>query len=397
MVFATKKLEGYGARPFRRVIAGLKALEDHDHRVLSVFLTLDASTAEGRNIDAQFHDALQALRKREPDGEWAPEAERALDLIRKMPPGAQGVAAYICAEADFAMTVGLPLQVAARAYWDRRAWLGPLRDLADPRNWLLIVVADKTAGRLFVAAYDGIHEVGDVHDSTPPKQATGGQAQSNLARRQDEWVRRHARAIADEVGKLLRTLRVGGVVIAAPPEMRALLLAELRARHSRLPLETFHVAADAPTSVIRDHAQQVMQLRRARYEDALIETLIEAVGRQRAVTGIAQVSAAVVARQVGTLVCPENNALQGATCRRCELILPVTHEGPCPVCGSTVAEQPDFSEYLADRVIRQGGSFERVRPEASEFLSSSDGIAALLRYPAVRRNHSTRRGSSTTA
>jgi peptide subunit release factor 1 (eRF1) len=379
------------------VIARLKGLEDHDQRVLSVFLTLDASTAEGRNIDAQFHDALQALRKREPDEVWAPEAERALNLIRKMPAGAQGVAAYTCAGTDFAMTVGLPMQVAGRAYWDRRAWLGPLRDLADPRNWLLIVVADKMEGRLFVAAYDAIHEVGNIHDATPPKQATGGQAQSNLARRHDEWVRRHARAIAEEVGKLLRTLRVGGVVIAAPPEMRALLLAELRARHRRLPLEIIHVAADSPPTAIREHAQQVMQLRRARYEDALIETLVEALGRKRAVTGIAQVSAAVVARQVGTLVCALNSALRGATCRRCELILPVTHEGPCPACGSTVAEQPDFSEYLADRVTRQGGWFERVSPEASEFLSSSDGIAALLRYPATRRNHSPRRSSSSTA
>jgi hypothetical protein len=82
---------------------------------------------------------------------------------------------------------------------------------------------------------------------------------------------------------------------------------------------------------------------------------------------------------VHVLACAEQLELRGATCTQCELILPIEHTGPCPVCAGVVNEQNDFVEYLADRVVRQGGAFESVRSDNTEFLRVNGGIAALLR------------------
>ena len=368
----------------RRMIEQLSALENHDHRVFSLFLTLDPSVSTGRNLRALLHDVLQPIRTRL--GTSSPEyqevlhaADEALAAIEQLPDDARGVASYVCAKTAFKMTVALPFHVEPRAYWDRRAWLGPLRALANPRNWLLILVADKIIGRLLVAGFDEIHELGTVVDRTPAKHEQGAEAQSNIARRHDEWVRRHARTIGHELGLLGRALHVGGLAISAPPEMLAVLRAELPPRFAGLPVDDFRVAADASTAQILEHARQLIQQRDANYDQALVETLSEAVGRNRAALGITHVASAIVSAQVHVLACEEGLALRGATCAQCELILPIEHAGPCPVCAGAVNEQNDFVEYLADRVVRQGGAFESVRSDSTSFLRVNGGIAALLR------------------
>jgi peptide subunit release factor 1 (eRF1) len=53
----------------------------------------------------------------------------------------------------------------------------------------------------------------------------------------------------------------------------------------------------------------------------------------------------------------------------------------CPACSGAVLERTDFLDYLAERVIQQGGRFEEVRGPAAERLAGAGGVAALLRYP----------------
>ncbi|MEX2282709.1 MAG: hypothetical protein WEE89_09530 [Gemmatimonadota bacterium] len=375
----------YGTEPITRIIAQLTGFENHDRRVLSLFMTLDPTTAEGRNIAAQFHAAKQACRMfhKLPEVEHAQftaEAERALALAKTVH-GARSVAVHVCPQTGFAQAVPLPIHVAPCIHWDRRAWLGPLRDLANPRNWLLVLLADKVIGRLFIAGFDTIHALGTVSDDTSGKPDPGSQAQSNLARRHDEWLRRHARTIVHELGELARAVQVGGLAISAPPEMMAGLQHELPMLSPRLTIETMHVAADATESEILEQLKKLSQRRSESFEQALFETLVESIGRNRASLGIMEVASAIASHQVQVLICAENTELRGKTCSQCELILPMEHSGLCPVCGSMVNEQPYFVEYLADRVIRQKGSFERVEGVAARFLQPNGGVAALLRYP----------------
>jgi hypothetical protein len=92
MSVALDTLNAPGTEDARRMIEQLSALENHDHRVFSLFLTVDPSVPAGRNLRAQLHDVMQPIRTRL--GPNSPEyqevrhaAEEALAAIEQLPGG----------------------------------------------------------------------------------------------------------------------------------------------------------------------------------------------------------------------------------------------------------------------------------------------------------------------
>jgi peptide subunit release factor 1 (eRF1) len=374
-----------GADAVARTLEQLMALENHDRRVLTVLLDLDTSHAAGRHRTVQLHDVMSPLKKKiDPgsvEGHWLTQAEQEVtNMLHHAPPGARSLASFVCEPDGICIVVPLPMATPASAHWNKRAWLGPLRDLANPRFWSLIMVSDTRSARLFLAGFDSITELVHLRDDTPAKHEKGAEAQSNIARWHDEEVRRHARRVVRALEAELSALRVGNICIAAPAEMAAALRAQLPARLSHAAVDYFRVPANASAATILERARPIIEWHDARYERDLVNEVLQAVGEQRGALGLAPVVSAVAAAQAELVIATSPLEAAGAACNRCELMMTMPTPAECPVCGGAMLEEPDFIEYLADRVVRQGGRFERVHDAAAEPLVAGGGIGARLRY-----------------
>jgi peptide subunit release factor 1 (eRF1) len=209
----------------------------------------------------------------------------------------------------------------------------------------------------------------------------GGMAQNHIARRRDEAVKWHLRRVSNVLSEIVEEEGVDRVVLGGSSEVEAELKRLLpRKVRSRL-AGALRVEFSASPVEILMRARPIMQQMERASETERVGELFEAMGRGQAVLGRAAVAGAIAAGQVLVLLADAESHTSGYTCSVCELVLPSLNGGFCPACSGAVLERTDFIEYLAERVIQQGGRFEEVRGPAAEQLAGVGGIAALLRYP----------------
>jgi peptide chain release factor subunit 1 len=367
------------ARAANHVIERMLGFDAHGERVLTAYLQVNPGTDVGRRADTQLQAALQPLYAQLEDQQAAKlklEEERVLGELARLEPGARGVAIFASAPAGLCLLAPLPLPAGPLAYWDERPHLRPLLALVDEFERTIVAITDHHRARFFRIFLDRIEEIHDVWDFVPKHHEQGGMAQSNIARRRDEAVKWHLRRVSNVLSQIVDEEGVDRIVLGGPPdveaELRRLLPRRLRSRI----IGALHVALIAPPIEILTRARRIMQQAERAYETERVQEVLEAVGRGQAALGRAPVAAAVAAGQVLLLLADAQQHANGYTCSACELVLADLNGGFCPACNGVVLERADFIEYLAERVIEQGGRFEEVRGDAAEQLAGVGGVAA---------------------
>jgi peptide chain release factor subunit 1 len=371
--------------PIEETLSRIEGFDPAGAKALSLYVDLDPSRAPGRELRAQLANVLRPLEEAAAQDPVAAaafraDAEAARRAARSLRPPPRGAAIFSCGERGFLAVVPLAVRVTPEAHWSERFSLTSLLAAVDEHEKVLVVLADKETARFFRVFLGEIEEIGDVSDDIPGHHKQGGYSQRKYQRDHVKHVRWHARRVADELLRLQRRERVDRIFVGGPveavTELTGLLPGRLRERVrplGGLPQVASH------SDVLRAVEEANRSVERS-YEETLVAQAVEAMGRQAAVAGVADVTAGVVGGQVYLLVYARGTTLAGTHCSSCGRLAAGELDGTCPVCGDSAERVDDLLDRLVSLTISRGGRVEEVRGTAAEELEPMGGIIALLRY-----------------
>lgn len=350
---------------------------------LSMYLWTDPSRGPGRNLRAQLLHLIRPLRENAaggPDGDALDEAvAAAADYVRKLKPPPRGLAIFCSPGRDRFDAVRLRVPLLPYAEWSPVPYLRPLLAALDEHERTLIVLVDKERARFIVDYLEQGEELATLTDEVPGRHAQGGYSQNKYQRDHDKHVLWHAKRIVETLARLPRTMHLDRVLISGPPEILAEVEHLLPARLRRIVSMDLGLPVDASLAdalvAARRHAERIER----EGEIELIASLMEQVGRGRAVTGAAHVVAAVDRGAAVLLAYDLEVHDTGGSCGGCGAIVAPPVPERCPYCDGAVARH-DLVDLLAARTLAGGGRVEEVRGDAAAELRSYGGLAVLLRY-----------------
>jgi|SRR5215218_204598 len=377
------------SQPDRDVLRRLSEVDPGDGAVLSVYVNLDPSefaTANARQsaISSVVNDAARAADGDERD--LSHDARIALredvDRIREYLEGAefdgtQGVAVFAAGHVGFFEALHLPNPVDNTVAIDSTPHLAPLA--SDSEGSWLVVLVNRSSGRLLRGGPDGLREEGVVDDEVHGQHQKGGWSQARYQRSVDEDARNHLERVAKAVGQRHERAPFEHLIIGGPEDaygefvelldqkMRGLLAGRVDVDVESTTAEDVTAAA---ADAMREHEEQA--------QTELLGRLQEGLGRgERAAAGLDDVLAALNEQRVEALLIDANFSAAGAQCPSCGLITSKTG-GTCPADGTELEERPDLVAAAIERVLAQDAKVVtlRERPE----IESHGGIAAVLRF-----------------
>lgn len=389
--------------PIETTVRELERFDGRGWPVLSVYLLTDPSTAPGRNLDAQLDGIVRPLAEQlagDPSAgtQFAQEVaavERFLAMLDTPP---RSLAIFSSTPRGFFRALRLPVQMAPQAFWGPTPHLRPLQAVLDEFEPILVLLVDKERARFFRVALERITEIEDLADAVPGKHrqrdgawayppadwAQGGWGDAGIERHHETHVLWHAQRVAETLERLVAQEQVGRVLVGGTPEVLSVFYDQLPKELHRRIVGEIHVPLFArPAEVLASVHDLVPQIERAA-EERLVQDLVEEVASGRAVVGTADVLRAVSERRVQLLVYAQDLRLAGGRCAHCGLALLAPLPPACPVCGGSVHPVEDFTGYLAQQVLAQGGRVEEVRGPAAQRLQQLGGIAARVRYALPR-------------
>ncbi|MDQ7821113.1 MAG: VLRF1 family aeRF1-type release factor [Armatimonadota bacterium] len=380
------------------LVDALMSLDRDD--VLSVSLDTDPTRPEHQGPSPAFRiwartelrrliDTLPASHRRT----VADLAGRVLDRLRRRIPG-RGIAIF--ATDGFWQEHVLPVPVPSRVRFGRPDLMPLLWAIDEYEPYAILAVDREHArvvlahlGRATVVENTALHL--DTRDwrfknGRPPTFARrmGAAASRGVQRdafdaRQEEWVRRFWRGVAESAADFLRSRRIERLILGGPEEaahaVRDLLPEWARERVVALvplPSRASEAEIAARTLPVAEHHERQL-------EQALVQDVLERVRAEgNAVVGRAATLQALQQGLVQTLVADVGLAGPVGQCRRCGHVRAVEGDR-CPVCGGPVEGQ-DIAQLLPALTRRAGARLELVTGPAAELLRPHEGIGALLRF-----------------
>ncbi len=141
----------------------------------------------------------------------------------------------------------------------------------------------------------------------------------------------------------------------------------------------FTAAGTSDTRQIADIAGKAQYRAERENEVAKVASLVDRAGaRDKAVTGLAETTAALAEGRVHELVYAQGITPNGALCAICGSI--VVNQPACPKCQATAGPAEEAMDLIIGAALDTGAAIEQVRGEAAEKLTASGGIGAFLRY-----------------
>lgn len=244
------------------------------------------------------------------------------------------------------------------------------------------VFVDDTGGTVRGPGDDGTENV--VGDSAGPvhKASTAGPGEGGADARVEETWKRNAKAVADRVEKIASGSGARQIVVTGTAPARARLLDELTPHTAELVYEIERSGGDVPDGLPATMLRAADEVREARRAQAL-ERFAAAAGRSDgfAVTGLADVLAAVRAQAVDTLVldagtAPEREVLTGDRGEPSEL---ATSRDELAALGAGPGGSVPAVPAVVGAVAAADGELVLTGPD--DDVSLGDGVGALLRFP----------------
>jgi hypothetical protein len=256
----------------------------------------------------------------------------------------------------------------------------------------VVVRVDATGGEIYLAEPDGVPEPVDEvtgRDHPVHKVRAGGLAHLNMQQRVEETWRRNAAEVAEEIDARVRRTGAPLVVVAGDARARARLLDALGERAARIAVQVEHsggpdgAGLDDLAAAVDEAARDLVVARR---HEAL-ERYEQAVGRGDglAVDGIERVVAALRAEQVDTLMLDGDVERAATVWIGPEPSLLATDEDELRALGVEPAGRAPVDAALLRAAAGTGATFHPLGGGRTGLVGHpvTDGVAAVLRYPAV--------------
>jgi peptide chain release factor subunit 1 len=131
---------------------------------------------------------------------------------------------------------------------------------------------------------------------------------------------------------------------------------------------------------VREHAQRILEQKRAAQQQALVREVIgEAQRNARGALGLRRVLTALERQEVQTLVVGRDFHAEAAECTNCRHLdtRMVRH---CAVCGNTMRELSEVTDALVDLSLRNGADIQFIENDPE--LERVGHVGALLRFRA---------------
>jgi peptide subunit release factor 1 (eRF1) len=373
-----------------RELAGIRA---DGASVLSIFLNLDprefaAAPARATEISSVLDDAHRRIRDTEGLSHDARKAlrddlERARELFRDFAPkGAHGFALFACGPASLFEGMRLPRPIETRAVIDDSPFVEPLVDLVGAAGEWMVVLVNRSFGRLLRGDADHLDELAAVEDDVHGRHKQGGWSQARYQRSVDEEVADHLKHVADAAFLRFKRAPFQHLLLGGPSEALAefegKLHPYLRERlRGRFDVDVEHTNADEVAAAARPKIEQFTSTR----ERDVLDRVREGVAKGgRGAAGLDQVLSALNERRVETLLLNQGYSAQGCTCPQCGCVYSL-NGGKCPADGSDLDCRGDVIESAVHLALEQDAGVLVVREEEhARELQSHGSIAAVLRF-----------------
>jgi peptide chain release factor subunit 1 len=359
-----------------------------DRKYLSVHLDTSPDRTIGQAYETWFRDAIRRLRDElgDVDRTERDQFDRATgaaeSVVRDQASReTAGLAVYIDGTGEFEMAVPLPMSPLDLVTWTEYPALGPLVDVIDEQERVVVLLIDKERTRLFTIFLGEIEERTVFFDEVPGKQATGdwfGLSQKRYQRHHEDKVLQHVkrtiRAMMDE----LRERPFDRLLVSGPDEAVTTLIQRLpRPLRDRL-AGTFEIELFATDAEVLAAGMREAEAAERRYEVDEIRKLLEASTGQNAAVGADATLAVLNDGRVHRLFIARHLDVEGGECTTCERL---TLDGEtCPICGSALQHIRSVGDRAIAHALAQGARVEVVAGEASDLLREHGGMAAWTRY-----------------
>jgi peptide chain release factor subunit 1 len=340
---------------------------DVDTRVRSL---LDSVKADGTGRPDFTHDQREAF-KRDVERVWRWfDSEFDRDGVHAL--------ALFCSDLDnLWQPVPLNDPVADEVHVGRELYLTPLVPLVGRGDGVIVAVVSREQGRIYRLRGGRLQDVADLTEEQPGRHDQGGWSQSRFQRHIENLVLEHLKAVADELGKLVRARHATRLVIVCAEEMRTEF-------ENALPTEARNAIvawtqARAQASAAELLAAVMPELERVQVgeEADIAERWREEAGRNgRAAAGWDQTLEAASDARVDLLLFSQGAAHDAWQCPACGRVN--VSGGRCPLDGTEMEHRPDGLDLAVHQTLVHGGSVRALRNRRD--LDPVEGIGALLRF-----------------
>jgi peptide subunit release factor 1 (eRF1) len=322
-------------------------------------------------------------------GKVAKESMRAdLDRITGMAGelrsnGAHAKAIFACADQNVWLEFDLPPQLpGTQLFVDRHFHLKPLARLLGAFPRLGIALVDRHRARFFDLRFGELTERESLFQPLSRKGRSDGFAGydgGHAQRRVEDEALHHFKAVAAALKEALETGQCEKWILGCQDAHRSQLEQQLNSTVTDALVGHFNsdIGHIAPAE-IRRHAEHLLaEWQDQRRRDLVDETLSQARGNARGVTGLRRVLSALERGEVHTLLMGENFAAHAVECAGCgHLDAHLVSE--CPACGKGTHEVVDVGEAILPWVIRR--DIEMFYVKGDDEFDRVGNIAALLRF-----------------
>lgn len=360
--------------------------------ILSVYLDVDQSNPS--NLNREFEATLKTLLRglqnnssgKPENNDFASNAEQVLRFVSGYRPGAKGLVLFSAAPDGFFWRREVNVPLGNEAHYGR-LYIRPLVDIVDEYEKYGVAVADRDHARLFTVRAGEIRERESVEaDADVRHYKNVGTdrwwSHAKVQRKADEHARWHIKHVAEALAELDHKERLDRLIIAGPVEARNDLQHALPKRLARKVAASVLLPVDAPKERVREAVSEI-ERRVEREEEirVLDEALTAAAKKQRAVTGLSGVLAALQEGRIHRLLVSESFSAEGGECEGCGVLTTASSGGDCPSCGGGIKAIGDLVNPMMARVTALDGRTDVVHGEADDRLAGEGGgVAALLRF-----------------
>ncbi|MFZ0771515.1 MAG: hypothetical protein WCA49_18650 [Candidatus Sulfotelmatobacter sp.] len=303
--------------------------------------------------------------------------------------GSHAKAIFACSAQGFWREYDLPAQLSGtQLLVNRHFHLKPLAQLLGAFPSLGVVLVDRQRARLFDLRLGELNEREGFFHPLPRRGRSDGFAGydgGHAERRVADEARQHFKLIAEVLKNALEKHVFEHWILGCQEthwsQFQPLLHPEVAQKLlGRFSTEVAHVSRD----VIRSHAEQIFagwQTNRCR--ELVRETISQARGNGRGVTGLRRVLHSLELGEVQALLVGDNYVAQAVECTGCGH-LDAHLVNLCPVCGRETREVVDVAEAILPWVIRHDIELFYVKDDPE--LDGVGNIAALLRFRSGQSN-----------
>jgi peptide subunit release factor 1 (eRF1) len=329
-------------------------------------------------------DALRNLESKDKKDCARSDLERIVRLSGELRSnGTHGKAVFACAAQNFWREYDLPpLLPGTQVFINRHFHLKPLAHLLGAFPRLGIVLVDRHRARVFDLRLGELTEREGLFQHLSRRGRSDGFAGydgGHAQRRVDDEARQHFKAVAETVKDALEKGVFEKWILGCQDVHRSQLEPQLHPHVSQRLLGHFNADLGHITNdEIRTRAEHIMdEWKSRRCRELVAETLNQARGHARGVTGLRRVLRSLELGEVQTLLIGENFLAHAVECSGCgHLDAHLVNE--CPVCGMPTDEVVDVGEAILPRVIHR--DIELFYVKGNPEFDKVGNIAALLRF-----------------